>query len=184
MTNNRIYEEHQAFSNSQLQLQECGGAAVVVETLMRMVAEQSKEVQAKIKEYVEQDVEKKIKDNKKKPREIKDDYWNCDFQYIEKAIIDVFNDKLKPDERSSLLLFRQIRNKLVHGDFVGLMKKMNIHPESREILRGGGRGLLEEQNIIEAIKVMDARGLFNKVKNCIAETKDIIEKIFCELANE
>jgi hypothetical protein len=184
MTNNNIRGDLQAFSNSQSQLQECGGAAVAVEILMRMIAEKSRPVQAKIKEYVKQDNEKKNKNNEKESRKIKDNYWDCNFQYIEKAIIDVFGDKLSPDERSILDLFRKIRNKLVHGDLVGMMNKMNILPESREVLRDGRRKILEKQNIIEAIKVMDSRGTFSKVKNCIADAENIASNIFCKLANE
>jgi len=157
--------EYSAFGNAKNQLGERGGEAIVVETLMRMIAEKSKPVRDRIKELAKDEDEQ--------------DFWTCRFEHVVKAIIDVFDDKLSEKHSTGIQKyqilenFRDTRNKLIHTKFVGL--------EGREILSDGSRTSLKRKEIIEGVKSLNRTGSsynFSTIRILIARAYEVAAEIF------
>lgn len=49
--------------------------------------------------------------------------------FLDQAIVDVFRNRLDPLECRTLLEFRDLRNSLLHADFVALMSALKILPQ-------------------------------------------------------
>lgn len=161
-------------SNIEGQLEQACGAAVAVEMRMRLIGQFSQPIRERIKELIK---EWKIKNpqSKNKPS---DKYWNCDLCFLDQAIVDIFQDSLDPIEFQTLLEFRDLRNKLLHGDFVGLMKALKILPTGRQILSAeGDRNILASEDIAEAIKSVERNQGLSKIRTKANEAITVLDKI-------
>lgn len=134
--------------NIELKLQEASGLTVAIELRMRLIGQFSQLVQDKVKELVK-------KWNTKNPKAKKSDkYWNCDLSFLDQSIIDIFQNVFSPIEHKNFLEFRNLRNSLLHADFVALMTALKISPTGRQIL-SANNNILSSEDIEEAIKSVD-----------------------------
>jgi hypothetical protein len=169
-------------NNIQCKLDSATGATVAVELRMRLIGELSEQVRKKLKGVVTIEFEERKKENSQAKRK-SDNYWNCDLSFLDQAIDQVFQDKLEPSERQKIEKFRPLRNKLLHGDFVSLMKLMDIEPTGRQILSSiGNRNILDNANIKEALLSIDRNQGLKQVEIHANEVKSILEKLLVILA--
>ena len=166
------------FANIQLALNQVAGLAVMIEVKMRTIAQLSQEVRDK-SAYL-------IKNSKRKEKDA--DYWNCKLTYLDDAIDSVFSNELNQNEHDLLKEFRHLRNKLLHGDFINLMKLMGILPTGRQLLQstqaGLDRNLVDESDFIESVKSIDSqrnRG-FYKFRQKATKVEEILNRLIRGLA--
>lgn len=154
----------------QIKINSATGAAVMVELRMRLIGELCARVRERLKDSIT---------SKKEPNQ----YWNCKLSFLDDAVDIVFQEVLNLSQRQQLSEFRNLRNKLLHGNFVGLMELMGITPGSRLIEKDGSRALLQPTEIKEAVLSIDRQNGFaiveTKAKNVIA----ILDEILLSLAN-
>jgi len=166
-------------NNIQLKLEAASGAAVAVEMRMRLIGQLSEPVRDKLKELV--NVYKASNKLKKTPS---NKYWDCELSFLDQAIDEIFHDKLEPGERQKIEDFRPLRNKLLHADFVNLMKRMGIDPTGRQILStAGNRNILDSADIKEAILSIDRNQGFEKFQTRAKGVSSILEKLIFSLAS-
>ena len=120
----------QAFSNIDniaTQLGECMGPVVLVELQIRFVGEMCDSVQNKLKEIATLEWNERRKKDSTAHKK-RDDYLECNLEFLIDAICQVFSTELSNDEIKKLEKFRKVRNKLAHADFTGLMKACDVEP--------------------------------------------------------
>lgn len=160
--------------NIEVKLQEACGATVAVELRMRLIGQFSQTVRDKIKELIKA-WKLKNPQSKKKPS---DKYWNCDLCFLDQAIVDVFQSSLSPIEYQTLLEFRDLRNSLLHADFVALMTSLKILPTGRQVLSiKGDRNILSSEDIEEAIKSVDRNQGLATIRNKANEVIVMLDNI-------
>jgi hypothetical protein len=170
--------------NIKLKLSEATGPAVGVELRMRITGELSDEVRKKIieirdkEEISTEEIECTkckhiIKRNKKKSSA---KYLDCNLEYLEQAILEVFKNRLTQSQVESLETARKIRNKLLHGDFVKLMNQLNIEPLGREIMKDGYKAL-KATEMSEAIISVDKNGGLERCRSYSNEASEILDNI-------
>ena len=157
--------------NIELKLGEASGPTVAAELRMRLIGQFHQSVKDKVKELA-----KKRKNNR-------DEYWDCDLYFLEQAIADTFKNILSPEDSQALLEFRDLRNSLMHANFVDLMIFLKIKPTGRDISRvSDNDNRLNSDNIKEAIKSIDRnQGLptvCKKAKIVIEILDKILRKVF------
>ena len=173
LTQAKINSALQTIDNNQLMLNEASGKAVSVELRMRLMGQFSQPIRNKVKELVA----------KQGRRNKSDNYWDCDLCYLDDAIEQVFHDLLVGHEITILKNFRPLRNKLLHADFIGLMKEMDIEPTSREIYKGE-RTILASEEISEAILSVDRNGALRNVQTRAEKVNTILNKIINSLVQQ
>ena len=132
----------------------------------------SEQVRNKLKERENDDAQKGLK------RRGSYQYKDCDLVLLDEAIIDVFPNILTAEECEKLKQFRQVRNKLMHADFINLMVLLEIVPVGRQINpRSGIRNILEAGDIKEAVISIDRSQGFAKARMLAEEAISILEKI-------
>ncbi len=160
--------------NIEVQLQEACGPTVAVEMRMRLIGQFSQSIRDRVKQLVK-DWKVKNPQSKNKPS---NKYWKCDLCFLDQAIVDIFRDRLDPLECRTLLEFRDLRNSLLHADFVALMSALKILPTGRQILSvKGDRNILTSANIEEAIKIVERNQGLSKIRNKANETITVLDKI-------
>lgn len=166
-------------NNIQLKLEAASGGAVAVEMRMRLIGQLCEKVKNKIKEIINT---YKSNNMPKKPPSNK--YWDCELSFLDRAIEEIFHDKLAPDERQKIEDFRPLRNKLLHADFVTLMKRMDINPTGRQILSiDGKRNILDCDDIKEAVLSIDRNQGFEKFQLQAKEVCSILDRLIFSLAS-
>jgi hypothetical protein len=78
-------------------------------------------------------------------------------------------------------MFRELRNALLHGNFITLMVLLDISPTGRQI-SSGKRNVLECKNIKEAIVSIDKNQGFHQFSIQANEVISILDKIIHGLA--
>ncbi len=160
-------------NNIQLKLEAASGAAVAVEMRMRLIGQLCEQVRDKLKELVNT---YKASNKPKQPPSNK--YWDCELSFLDQAIDEIFHDKLEPNERQKIEDFRPLRNKLLHADFVTLMKRMGIDPTGRQILSTDGkRNILDSADIKEAVLSIDRNQGFEKFQVRAKEVRSILDRL-------
>lgn len=154
------------------QLNEATGATVAVEVRMRLIGELDERVRDKLKEIVA-NAKRKGKSDK---------YWDCDLSFLDDTIDVIFHDKLELIERQKIEKFRDLRNALLHGNFVDLMNLMNIPPTGRQI-SSGERNILESKEIKEAIVSINRNQGCQKILTHAKEVISILDKIIFNFGN-
>jgi hypothetical protein len=150
-----IFMERQGIRNNlqniQLKLERASGLALSTELRMRLIGQLSDPVKNKLK-----DLYLKNKKEKKPKRSPSDQYWDCDLWFLELGIIETFRGKLTDQQIEEIKRFRDLRNKLLHGDFVGLMNELKVTPVGRQIFpKTGEKNILQPDDIKEAIISID-----------------------------
>ena len=163
------------FRHVQCKLNEASGTAVAVEVRMRLIGQLSEEVRNSLTEIVA-----------KSPKKRKSsDYIDCDLEFLDKAIDQVFSKNLDASRCKQIAEFRPLRNKLLHGNFVGLMNLMKIVPTSRQITSASGdRSILEIRDIKEATLSIDRNGGFEKMRQQAENVIIILDEIIVRLAGD
>jgi len=157
-----------------VKLQEASGPTVGVELRMRLIGQFSQSVRDRVKELIKE-WKTKNPNSKKKPSH---KYWECDLCFLDQAIADVFQGSLSSKECETLLEFRDLRNSLLHADFIALMTSLKILPTGRQLLSiSGDRNILTSENIEEAIKSVDRNQGLTKVQQKARETITILDKL-------
>lgn len=152
----------------QEKLKDAAGASVNVEMRMRLIGQFSEEVRRELK----------MQSNKV-------NYWNCKPEILEEAIYNVFGGRLTDTERKQIEQFRPLRNKLLHCDFVNLVRLLKIAPTGREIrFESSSRIELEQGDIKEAILSIDRNGGFETMRSKANAVIEILDKIIRWLAQE
>ena len=170
------------FGHAQLHLNEAAGYAVMVEVRMRLIGQLCEEVRNALVEVVD----KYMQDNPKCKRKPKVNYWECDLQFLDDAIDQVFAEKLTSKKRQQIDEFRGLRNKLLHGDFVNLMVLMGIVPTGRVLDPNGKRNVLEEKDLREAILSIGSernqgfKKIREKAENVISILDELLRIHFAE----
>ena len=160
--------------NIEIQLQEACGPTVAVEMRMRLIGQFSQPIRDRIKELIN-DWKIKNPQSKNKPS---NKYWKCDLCFLDQAIVDIFQDRLTSFESQTLLEFRELRNSLLHADFVALMNALKILPTGRKILSvKGDRNILNSADIEEAIKSVERNQGLSKIRNKANESIAVLDKI-------
>ena len=160
-----------AIENISITLGEAAGDVVFFEIKMRMIAEQSEPVRIKLNEIV-------------KPRKgQKPNYIDCNLVDLVTATISVFGNSalLNENEQKKLEQFRTVRNKIIHGDFVGLARKLNIDLKSQDRGQSDGKPL-DPKNIIEAIIETGRSNVFTETRKLAKEAQEILKKIIIQTA--
>ncbi len=158
-----MYSITQILANNELKLSEVAGPCAMVEIKMRILVAVNESLQSKVKEAIK---------NKK------DEYWNCNLSLVDKNILAVFSDALTSQEKNKLKNFRDKRNKLMHADFVQLMKLMEVDTVGREILPNGKRNILKNHDLLEAMQSFLIRNIgFNEFKTEANEVNLILDKL-------
>jgi hypothetical protein len=157
-----------------VKLQEASGPTVAVELRMRLIGQFSQSVRDRVKELIKEWKTKNPKSKRKPP----DKYWECDLCFLDKAIADVFQDSISSTECEALLEFRDLRNSLLHADFIALMTSLKIVPTGRQLLSiNGNRNILPPEDIEEAIKSVDRNQGLKRVQQKACEVITILDKL-------
>lgn len=152
-----------SIENIQFKMDEAAGTALSVELRMRLLTELSQPVQIALK-------------NK--------EYYKCELGHLEKAILLVFQDKLELGEKEKLTKFLNLRNKLMHGEFVSFAKLQGIVPKGQQIISSNTKNTLSMSNIKESILSVDWNQAFPEFRKLANEVKAIIDKlIFSHASN-
>jgi|GEM_PF-1865775 hypothetical protein len=154
------------------QLNRAAGAAVTVELLMRLIAERHIPLQKKITELLS---------NHRTDRR---NYWDCDLSILDKAIEELFHDKLSEAERDAVLKFRDKRNKLVHADFVSLMSLLNITATGQLITGNNQRNIVINEDVEESILSIERNQGFETFKREALQVRFILEKLMLSLSGD
>jgi hypothetical protein len=165
MNKDEIEANLKILQNNRLKVSESSGIAVDVEIRMRILLE----LDSDLREELERQINAKKIKNK--------NYWDCNLVFIESAIIKKYENKLKLAEIEILEKFRISRNKFLHGDFVDFMKEMCIEPTGRQIYSNGRRNILENCEIIEAIKSGERNQVFSKFNDLASKAFEIINEL-------
>lgn len=174
MNNSEIAAMIRSIRNNYVGLGEVAGPVILVEFYMRLLAQLSKPLQKKIKELQQEKASRNIKE-----------YWECNLEFIDRAIDHVFGEELGSDDRKKLKRFRKLRNKMVHADFVGLMSELNIRPTDREIIKSGERNIVHQSDMMEAIKRIENNNGFSKFRLATDEIIEIFNtKLFYLVVNK
>ncbi|MDR3647028.1 MAG: hypothetical protein P4L22_05815 [Candidatus Babeliales bacterium] len=161
--------------NIQLSFNEAAGLAIGVELKIRLMAELYQPLQKELKNVIKQDEAKKGYKIKNK------NYWNCDLEYLESAIILIFNNKLDQQEIAKFEAFRQLRNKFLHADFVSFMKLLGVTPQGKKLIQDGYKDILKKSDIKEAVLSLDNK-LCRKFQIMGNEVIEILDKLIYSLA--
>ena len=165
------------------------GAAVTVELLMRLIAERHIPLQKKIQDLIVKP-KKEVKPKKQrkplasdtpKPRH---NYWDCDLSILDKAIEELFHDKLSEAERDIVLNFRDKRNKLVHADFVSLMPLLDITATGQLITGNNKRNIVMNEDVEESVLSIERNQGFKAFKQQADQVRRILEKIMLSLSSD
>jgi hypothetical protein len=146
--------------NIQIQLGEAAGLIVAAEFKMRLIGELSTRVQGELKGKI---------------------FLDCNLELLEEAIIVVFPDEFDFRELQQFKVFRKIRNKFVHADFVELMEIMGIEPTGREVFRDGKRNILERVNLKEVILSIERNNVLSKLRTMVNEVIILLDKIILKI---
>lgn len=135
-------------NNVQIQLATAAGAVLMVELRMRLIGEHSQAVRGKLAELVNDYIKKNPK--RKRPS---DKYWDCKLSFLDDAIAEIFKNQLDLNELQKMDRFRDLRNALMHADFVSLLKELGLAPEGRQIMNPytGNRNILTNAEIKESV---------------------------------
>lgn len=160
--------------NIEIKLQEACGLTVAVELRMRLIGQFSQSVRDRVKELIQEWKAKNPK-SKKKPS---DKYWDCDLCFLDQAIADIFQSSISPKECEVLLEFRDLRNSLLHADFIALMTSLKIPPTGRQLLSpNGDRNILSSGDIEEAIKSVDRNRGLSTIQQKAREVITILDNL-------
>jgi hypothetical protein len=120
----------------QSKVDEAVGAATALEMRLRLIAELEPMVQTELK----------TKTSKL--------YYKADLFHLIYAVINVFSNQLTQSESSKIDIFRESRNKAVHGSLVELMLKLGITPTGRDMVdpHTKTRNILSEGDLVEGVK--------------------------------
>jgi len=164
--------------NIQLKLDESAGAALSVEVRMRLIAELNQQVRSKIAELVEEEHKKRLKKNANAQKK-DENYWECNLCFLNEAICIVFQDQLSDENVKKLKRYAPFRNKIMHGDFVGLMDKLGLILPGRKILSiAGDREALKKAEIKESIvSIANGHSGISKVCSEIREVQGILDAL-------
>lgn len=161
----------QSIANLERKVSDAAGAAILVELRMRLIAELCKPVRVKLEELIKE----KEKQSGKKIRD--DKYWNCNLSFLEKAIQAVFSDNPDSIQLTGLKKTRDLRNALLHANFVEMMKLLRIPPEGRQIDSWGSKNKLEEAEIREAIISIDRSQGLGEFEKLAKEVAAILDRL-------
>ncbi len=156
--------------NTLLKLSTASGAAVSVEVRMRLIGEFSEKVQKKLEELA---LSRKSKKELTKTPNHK--YWECNLNLLEEAVLEIFRHHFSSGVVSKIQSFRSMRNSLLHGNFVKLMKFLEIDGTGRQLGADGKRNILHPSEIAEAIKSIDRDGGFEKCETQAKEVATILD---------
>jgi hypothetical protein len=151
-------------SNIELKIKDLAGQVLSIELKLRLLAESNEPFREKVYSL--------IKIEKPKPSNRKNQYWNCDLKLLIKAFTSEFDHKLTSDEKLAIDDFNNVRNKLLHGDFIELMDALKIPVEGQEILPSGKRNKLEWRNKEYAVQNNVLRQAINRF-----DVNEIAEKV-------
>ena len=128
----------QTLNNIQLKIDAATGAATALELRLRIIAQLEPKVQPELK--------------KKTPLL----YYKAKLFHLIDAILEVFQDKLNPNDQEKIKKCRPPRNKLSHASLVEFMISLCIEANGREIdLRTGKGKPLPKNDLIEGAKCVD-----------------------------
>ncbi len=147
--------------NIELKLGEVAGAILCVEVQMRLICQLCKAVADELKG---------------------DDYLKTKLVNVEKAIVNVFKNQLQSDELKKIERLLIVRNKLLHGDFVQGMKRIDVFPSSREIISSKCKKEIDKLDIREAIISLDKNHALDKVLGEAKQVQNIMERLIMGLA--
>lgn len=167
-----IHAELSVLNEINLKLSDAAGTTVKAEFYMRLIGQFSLKVRTALIDIISKPPPKARKSS---------NYSNCNLQYLDEAIEQVFQSSLSQEEIEKLSNFRKLRNKLLHADFVGLMNALKIEPTGREIKRDGSRNLLDESNFLEAAKSINRNNGLNQVRMAASSVCEILERIIRDL---
>ena len=164
------------FRSAQCKLDAASGIVVAAEVRMRLIGQFSELVRNNLAAVVAKSTKKGKSDK----------YWDCDLEFLDKAIDAAFSADLESSELQQIAQFRPLRNKLLHGDFVNLMDLMKIVPTGRQITISASqttRNILEARDIEEAIKSIERNDGLEKIRQHATAVVGILDKIIIGLAH-
>lgn len=189
----------QAIQNIQLLYSQATGAVSLVELRIRIIAEYDVSVQ----DYLRKIIEKRNKKNSRnaynkitekipvlhdashkllenffneevKIRNAK--FWNCDLELLIEAVLKVFSDKFSDAQIAKINRLRACRNNLIHGNFVALMKKLDIEPQRMLKNPHNARKNLFNREILEAVNIISNNGGLNKIESLANDVSSILDE--------
>lgn len=144
----------------QSQLNKAAGTAVAIEMRMRLIGQFSSRVRDLLKDLVS------IHNTEHPDYEEKTDkYWKCDLCFLDQAIEKSFRTQLNEQEQKALLKFRNLRNGLLHANFIKVMECLDISTKSRKALSSNtnnDKDLIERKDIEEAVKAINTHQGFQQ----------------------
>ena len=139
-----------------LEWSEAAGPFLSIEPLMRYVAEVHESVRDKAMALL-----KGYKSAKNKQYV---HYWDCNPKYLVGAIESEFGSKLHPEALTQITQYPDIRDKFLHGNFIELMRILEIKPVSRRMITPGVWEELKPGEIYEAFLSMKKNEVFKKLR--------------------
>lgn len=160
--------------NIQLALGEAAGPFLMIEPLMRHVAEMHPPTQAQIILSIQA---KKNAKNK-----LYGNYCDCDAKHLIKAIESEFGAILSKAELQHIKDYPDRRDKFLHGVYPALMSLMQVEPTSR-LHTGFNRFTpLQQGEIYESLLSMERNGVFSSLRIYSNSAIVALEKIAKSLA--
>jgi hypothetical protein len=156
-------------ANNNSDIEKAAGAAMRVEILMRVIAE--------LCEPVKKEIAKNYESNPRQARS--PNYWNCTLWSLGEAIAKVFADKISLDDSFEKIKINDLRNKLLHIEWVDLMNKMSIEPVGLQI---SPKKMLEPGDIKDMILSMEKNKLLKQFIQRAIKAEEILEKILWFIA--
>ncbi len=153
----------------QLILGEAAGSFLMIEPLMRHIAEMSPPMQAHINFLIQS---RKSAKNKQYVN-----YWDCDSKLLVKAIEFEFSSVLSKEELHHIKDYPGYRDKFLHGVYQALMILMQIEPTSRLQTKS-----LQQGEIYESLLSMKRNGVFSSLRKYSHSAIESLEKIANSLA--
>lgn len=160
--------------NIQLALGEAAGPFLMIEPLMRHIAEMSPRMQAHITFSIQAQKSAKNK--------LYINYWDCDSKYLVKAIESEFSSIISKEELQHIKDYPDRRDKFLHGVYPALMTIMQVEPTSR-LQTGFNRFVpLQPGEIYESLSSMERNGVFSSLRIYSHFAIEALEKIANSLA--
>jgi hypothetical protein len=162
------------FRTIQLALGEAAGPFLMIEPLMRHIAEMHPSMQAQVTLSIQA---KKNSNNKRYAN-----YWDCDSKHLVKAIESEFGSVISKEELQHIKDYPDRRDKFLHGVYPALMTLMQVEPTSR-LQTGGNRFVpLQQGEIYESLLSMERNGVFSSLRIYSNSVTEALEKIANSLA--
>lgn len=142
-------------------IREIAGDCVIIELKLKLLAEKNPLFRKEVH---------KLAAKKKKWK----NYWNCMLEVLCSAIDLTFGDKLTPQQKNVVKLFKSsIRNEMLHANFIEVIVELGLSPDGQQVLSDGKRNQLKWPNDSE---VAAKEQILNEAVASFCRRNDVIRQ--------